>query len=274
MNPGYELKETIVKVTGVNKELGGRPILKNVDLEIKNLVRPGHEQGQVVSLLGPSGIGKTTLFRILAGLDEPDAGTVLIGADQRPVKRGMVGVVAQHYPLFSHRNVLGNMMIAGKMAGLSKEEAEAKAKKLLAQFLVDGSEEKYPSQLSGGMRQRVAIAQQFMCSEHYILMDEPFSGLDPIAVERVIMFIQEIAASHDLNTIIIVTHDVEAAIQVSDTIWLLGRDRDEKEAPLPGARVQASINLIERGLAWQPHVFDKPEFHQVAKDIRNIFPRL
>lgn len=271
---GYEHKETILKVSGVNKDLGGRPILRNVDLEIKNLVRPGHNQGQVVSLLGPSGIGKTTLFRILAGLDQPDSGTVLIGPEQRPVERGMVGVVAQHYPLFAHRNVMGNMLIAGKMAGLSKAEATQKAKRLLAQFLVEEAEEKYPSQLSGGMRQRVAIAQQFMCSENYILMDEPFSGLDPIAVERVILFIQEIAAAHDLNTIIVVTHDVEAAIQVSDTLWLLGRDRDEQGNIMPGARIQTSFNLIERGLTWQPHVFDKPEFHLMAKDIRNIFPRL
>ena len=270
----YELKETVVKVSDVNKELGGRLILRDVNLEIKNLVRPGHTQGQVVSLLGPSGIGKTTLFRILAGLDAPDSGSVRIGQEQKLVERGMVGVVAQHYPLFAHRNVLSNMLIAGKMAGLSASDAHEKAKKLLAQFLVDGSEEKYPSQLSGGMRQRVAIAQQFMCSEHYILMDEPFSGLDPIAVERVIEFIQEIAAAHEFNTIIVVTHDVEAAIQVSDTLWLLGRERDESGNIIPGANVQATFNLIERGLAWTPHVFDKPEFHQVAKDIRNIFPRL
>lgn len=270
----HELRETVVKVTGVDKELGGRPILKNVDLEIKNIVRPGHEQGQVVSLLGPSGIGKTTLFRILAGLDTPDAGSVLVGTEQEPVQRGKVGVVAQHYPLFHNRTVMGNLLIAGKMAGLPVGAATQKAKKLLAQFLVEESEHKYPSQLSGGMRQRVAIAQQFMCSEHYILMDEPFSGLDPLAVERVIQFIQEIAAAHDFNTIIVVTHDVEAAIQVSDTLWLLGRDRDEAGNALPGARVQATFNLIERGLAWQPHVFDKPEFHQVAKEIRNIFPRL
>ncbi len=270
----YAVNELILKVNNVSKALGGRMILKDVDLEIKNIVRPGHNQGQVVSLLGPSGVGKTTLFRLLAGLDKPDTGTILIGEHQKPVERGMVGVVAQHYPLFAHRTVLSNLLIAGKMAGLSATMANEKAKRLLAQFLVDGSENKYPSQLSGGMRQRIAIAQQFMCSENYILMDEPFSGLDPLAVERVIQFIHEIAGADEFNTIIIVTHDVEAAIQVSDTIWLLGRERDPSGAPVDGAKIQASYNLIDRGLAWQPHVFDKPEFHQMAKDIRDVFPRL
>jgi NitT/TauT family transport system ATP-binding protein len=274
MSEAYELKDTILKVQGVNKTLGGKSILKNVDLEIKDIVRPGCSQGQVVSLLGPSGIGKTTLFRILAGLDHPDSGSVLLGPEQLPVHRGMVGVVAQHYPLFPNRTVLSNLVVAGRMAGLTHNAATEKARSLLTQFLVEESEDKYPSQLSGGMRQRVAIAQQFMCSEHYILMDEPFSGLDPIAVDHVIAFIQQIASAHELNTIIIVTHDIEAAVQVSDTLWLLGRDHNAEGQPLPGARVQATYNLIERGLAWQPHVFDKPEFHQMTRDIRNIFPAL
>lgn len=274
MTPTYELKETILKVVGVNKELGGRLILRDLNLEIKNVTRPDCAQGQVVSLLGPSGIGKTTLFRILAGLDQPDSGSVLIGEELKPVERGMVGVVAQHYPLFPNRTVMSNLLIAGKMAGLSPSEATEKAHKLLAQFLVEGAEGKYPSQLSGGMRQRVAIAQQFMCSDNYILMDEPFSGLDPLAVERVIQFINQIAQADELNTIIVVTHDVEAAIQVSDTIWVLGRDRDASGNIVPGARIQATYNLIDRGLAWQPNVFDKPEFHQMARDIRDVFHRL
>lgn len=186
----------------------------------------------------------------------------------------MVGVVAQHYPLFAHRTVLGNLVVAGRQAGLSKEEASEKAHQLLDQFILKGAESKYPAQLSGGMRQRVAIAQQFMCSEGYILMDEPFSGLDPVAVDRVVKFVQDCATTDELKTFIVVTHDIEAAVEVSDTIWLMGRERDPEGKIIPGAFVQASYDLIERGLAWQADAGDKPEFHQTCREIRAVFPRL
>ena len=108
----YEFKETLLRAADVSLTLGGNRILRDVNLEIKNIVRPGLNQGQVVGLLGPSGIGKTRLFRILAGMDAPDTGSVLITAEGRPVERGMVGVVAQNYPLFAHRSVLGNLLVA------------------------------------------------------------------------------------------------------------------------------------------------------------------
>src|SRR5689334_18046146 len=102
-----EYGATLLKVTGVNKTLGKERILRDLDLEIKDIHREGVTQGQVVGLLGPSGIGKTTLFRLLAGLDMPDTGSIVV--EDRPVQRGMVGVVAQNYPLFEHRTVFGNL---------------------------------------------------------------------------------------------------------------------------------------------------------------------
>jgi polar amino acid transport system ATP-binding protein/sulfate transport system ATP-binding protein len=263
-----------LKVTDVSVTLGETPVLRNLSLEIRNVHRPNLNQGQVVGLLGPSGIGKTTLFRVLAGLSEPDAGTVLIGEKGTPVKRGMVGVVAQHYPLFEHRTVLGNLLVAGQRAGLSSAEATEKANRLLKRFGLAEHAAKYPVQLSGGQRQRAAIAQQFTCSEHYLLMDEPFSGLDPLAIQNVIRFIEEMAASDELNTFIVVTHDIAAALEVCDTIWLLGRDRNAQGRVIPGARIQATFNLIERGLAWRDGVSNAPQFHEVLREIKEIFPRL
>jgi polar amino acid transport system ATP-binding protein/sulfate transport system ATP-binding protein len=254
--------------------LGGKPVLHNLNLEIKNLVRPGLTQGQVVALLGPSGVGKTTLFRILAGLDVPDSGSVLIKQEGIPVQRGMVGVVAQHYPLFRHRTVLGNLTVAGRQANLSSREALTKAQDLLKRFGLEEHGNKYPPQLSGGQRQRVAITQQFMCSDHFLLMDEPFSGLDVVAVDQVVRLITDIAATDELKTFIIVTHDVAAAIEVADTIWLLGRDRAPDGSPIPGARIQASYNLVERGLAWREGVTNTPEYLDLYREIRSIFPRL
>jgi polar amino acid transport system ATP-binding protein/sulfate transport system ATP-binding protein len=267
----YSIGECLLRVENVSLALGGRPILRDVNLEIKNLTRPGCLTGQVVGLLGPSGMGKTQLFRILAGLNRPDSGRVLLGEKGVPVERGMVGVVAQQYPLFDHRRVLGNLMVAGRLGGLSGEAARKKAADWLTRFRLEDSADKYPCQLSGGQRQRVAIAQQFMCSEHYLLLDEPFSGLDVLQIETVIEMITELASAHDLNTIIIVTHDIGAALAVADTVWLLGRDRDPAKNPIPGARIQATYDLIERGLAWHKGISNTPAFIALRQEIRERF---
>ncbi|MCW3098256.1 MAG: sulfate-transporting ATPase [Chthonomonadaceae bacterium] len=266
--------ETILKVENVSVAYGDVPVLRDLNLEIKDLIRPGYTQGQVVGLLGPSGIGKTTLFRLLAGVDKPDSGIIQIEKDCRPVERGMVGVVAQHYPLFAHRTVLGNLLIAGRRAGLSAGAAESQSRTFLKRFGLENQANKYPVQLSGGQRQRVAIAQQFMCSDHFLLMDEPFTGLDLLAEERLCEFILEMAQTDELKTFIIITHDITAALSICDTIWLLGRDHDAQGNIIPGARLQATYNLVEHGIAWQKGVTSQPEFLRLLGEIRAMFPRL
>jgi NitT/TauT family transport system ATP-binding protein len=269
----YELGPTILEASGIWLTLGDNLILRDVSLEIKDLRRPGRLTGQVVGLLGPSGIGKTRLFRILAGLDAPSRGAVLLGDKRVPVERGMVGVVAQRYPLFQHRSVLSNLVVAGSQAGLSAAQARDRAYGYLKRFGLEDRAHLYPCQLSGGQQQRVAIAQQAMCSEHFLLMDEPFSGLDPLAVEEVSEIIAEVADLHELNTIIVVTHDIAAAVEVADTLWLMGRDRDAKRI-VPGARIQESYNLIERGLAWRKDIRNSPEFVDLVREIHGRFPSL
>jgi len=189
----YTVAEKILGIEGISLAFSGKPVLRNVEAEIHNIVRPGMQQGQVVCLLGPSGVGKTQFFRILAGL-QPIAtnqdtevsisGKVLVGQEQKPVEAGMVGVVSQHYTLFPHRTVMGNLMIAGKQKGASAIETKEKAFNLLQKFGISDKSNAYPGELSGGQRQRVAIIQQIMCSSHFLLMDEPFSGLDPIAKNK------------------------------------------------------------------------------------------
>ena len=270
----YSHGATLLKAEEISVTLGGCPILRDLNLEVKDIRRPGAVAGQVVGLLGPSGVGKTTLFRVLAGLDKPDTGRVLIGEQGVPVQRGMVGVVAQHYPLFQHRTVMGNLLVAGKGAGLSHAAAVEKAKGLLTRFgLLDRSGH-YPVQLSGGQKQRVAIAQQFMCSEHFLLLDEPFSGLDPMAIDRVAELLNEVASMHEANTIVVVTHDIGAALEVADTIWLMGRDRDAAGNIIPGAKIKESYNLIERGLAWRDGIATEPAFLETLREIRARFPSL
>ena len=274
MPNGYEVHETLLSARNICVSYDKKPILQNVNLEIKNIVRPGVEQGQVVGLLGPSGVGKTTLFRCLAGLMQPDTGEIRVTDKMIPVERGMMGVVAQHYPLFAHRTVLGNLLVAGSQAGLSDAEGKRKASELMTRFGIEEHGNKYPVQLSGGQRQRVAIAQQFMCSDHFLLMDEPFSGLDLIAIQRVSDFIVEIAQTDELKTIILVTHDIDAALAVCDTLWLLGRERDIKGNLVPGARVQKVYDLAELGLAWRKGIQNTPEFLATRSEVREAFTRL
>jgi NitT/TauT family transport system ATP-binding protein len=270
----YEYGDTILKVENVDLSYADNRVLRDVNLEVKDIRRPGRVTGQVVALLGPSGIGKTCFFRILAGLDPPTSGRVLIGTPPTPVERGAVGVVAQKYPLFQHRTVLGNLIVAGHQGGLSGPEAREKARGYLQRFGLETAGDRYPCQLSGGQQQRVAIAQQFMCSEHLLLMDEPFSGLDPNAIDKVSELITEVAGLHELNTIIVVTHDISAAIEVADTIWLMGRDRDASGRIIPGARIQGTYNLIERGLAWRKGINTTPEFMDLLREILARFPQL
>jgi polar amino acid transport system ATP-binding protein/sulfate transport system ATP-binding protein len=271
---GYRLLEPILQVKNIWLKLGTNQILRDLSFEILDIYREESTTGQVVGLLGPSGMGKTQLFRILAGLNQPDQGEVLVGHPGRPVERGMVGVVAQHYPLFEHRTVWGNLMVAGARSGRPEADREAKAHKLLERFGLLDRKKFYPAQLSGGQRQRVAIAQQIMCSEQFLLMDEPFSGLDVVALERVQELILEVSHSHTLNTTIVVSHDVRAVCEVADTVLLLGRQRDETGTPIPGARVMAKYDLGEMGLAWRKGIGSDPLFIRLTEEIRARFATL
>jgi NitT/TauT family transport system ATP-binding protein len=271
---GYDIKECLLKVSDIHLSFGSHKVLRGVDFEVRNIVRPDLSQGQVVGLLGPSGMGKTQLFRILAGLNEPDHGEILIGDPSTPVQAGTVGVVAQNYPLLRHRTIISNLVVAGKQAGMKADQAASEAHNLLEQFGIADSAKKYPTQLSGGQRQRAAIAQQFMCSNQLMLMDEPFSGLDPIALERMCNFIEHIASKDDLKTFVIVTHDIASAVEVCDTLLLLGRDKDESGNFIPGARVQKTMDLIARGLAWHQGISRTPEFAATVNEIKDLFKDL
>ena len=269
----YTTAETLLQIDNVSFAHGQHLVLRDVDLTIKNLVRPDLQQGQVGALLGPSGVGKTTLLRLLAGLETPDSGTICL-SDGKPITRGQIGVVAQHYPLFAHRTVLSNLVVAGKQAGMNGTTAREKALELLRRFDLHEQADQYPSQLSGGQRQRTAIAQQFMGCDGFLLLDEPFSGLDIIAQEAIIHFIAELASRDEKMTFLVITHDITAAMQIADTIWLLGRDRDESSHVVPGARIQETYDLAQRGLAWHPNIVQLPEFDKLRQEIRARFASL
>jgi NitT/TauT family transport system ATP-binding protein len=261
--------EVLLDVKDLKLRLGDNQVLDGMSFQIIDRFREGTTTGQVVGLLGPSGVGKTRLLRIIAGLDRPDAGRVR-GKDGVVLPPGTVGVVFQDYPLLKHHTVAGNLEIAGAIAGMSAAETKKRVKELLATFKLTDRAGHYPAQLSGGQRQRIAIAQQIVKPRQLLLMDEPFSGLDPAALEDVAGLIQEVAHLHDLNTIVIVTHDIRAAMIVSDTMHLLGRERKDGKI-VPGARIQATYDLVELGLAWREGVAETREFARLEKEIKGRF---
>jgi polar amino acid transport system ATP-binding protein/sulfate transport system ATP-binding protein len=265
--------ETLLKIDRVNLSYDDKVILRDVNAEIRDIVREGHTQGQVVGFLGPSGIGKTQLFRIIAGLNQPTSGQVLVGSTLTPVKAGMVGVVAQNYPLFENRTIFSNLLLSAKQMQ-KNGSAHEKALQYLKRLDMLDEAQLYPAQISGGQRQRIAIAQQLLCSEHFLLMDEPFSGLDLVMEAKVCELINEIASLDELNTIIVVTHDVTAAATVADHLWLMGRDRDGSGNVLPGARIQETYDLIERDLCWHPGITNSPSFLEFVREVKERFQTL
>lgn len=266
--PVYTKTDVIVKVDHVCLQYGDKVILRDVDAEIRDIVRPDCVTGQVICFLGPSGIGKTQLSRIMTGLQAPTSGQVTVQG--QAVHKGMVGLVPQNYPVFEFATVFENLMIAGKQAGLSDPVCRQKMAQLVEDVgLPPVCMGMFPSRLSGGQRQRVAIIRQLMCSEHFIVMDEPFSGLDPISKRKTCELITRVANRDELNTIIVVTHDVTEGCSIADTVWLMGR-----EPGLPGARLVDQYDLAAQDLCWRPDLVTDARFLAFVAEIKSRFQSL
>ena len=267
----HSFKETIMSIENLSLRLGDNLILRDITIGIKNVVRPDVIQGQIVAILGRSGIGKTQLFRTIAGLQNPTGGNILVGENRKPIRIGQVGVVTQNYYFSSRLTVINTLIRAGKQAGLNAKSAREKGLELLQKFGIADRRNFYRAQLSGGQRQRVAIIEQLMCSDDLLLMDEPFSGLDERSKQSACEMIAEVANEREKNTIIITTHDIEYALKIAGFVWLMGRDRDEKGNFIEGSRVIEIVDLINMDLAWQPEIHLIPEFNTLLRELKNKF---
>ncbi|MBE6750858.1 MAG: amino acid ABC transporter ATP-binding protein [Ruminococcaceae bacterium] len=211
--------ETLIKVEGLEKSFNKVEVLKGIDLDIK--------RGEVVCIIGPSGCGKSTFLRTLNLLEEPTGGHIYFnGADITDPKtdinlhRMKIGMVFQQFNLFPHMTVLKNMTLAPMMLQkLSKEEAEAKAMKLLERVGLADRADSYPSQLSGGQKQRVAIVRALCMQPEVMLFDEPTSALDPEMVGEVLEVMKALA--NEGMTMAVVTHEMGFAREVADRVLFI-----------------------------------------------------
>ena len=201
-----------LEIQGVSKAFDGREVLKDVSLTVR--------QGELVCLLGVSGGGKTTLFNIISGLIEPDAGRVLIDGTDVTGKPGHVSYMMQKDLLLPFRTIEDNVALPLLLKGEKKAEARKRAGALLEEFGLSGTEKRYPSQLSGGMRQRAAFLRTWLFSQNVALLDEPFSALDPLTRRSIHKWYLDVMARIRLTTCFI-THDVDEAVLLSDRVCLL-----------------------------------------------------
>jgi ABC-type nitrate/sulfonate/bicarbonate transport system ATPase subunit len=263
----YSKNELLIELSGVSLDYD-KPILRNINFKIHNIVRPGLSQGQVISLIGRSGIGKTQLFKILAGLIKPNTGTAKVGLEQQEVVAGEVGIVSQNYILFNHRTIHENLRLAMKHSSitLTDKQKDELIDDYAEKFDLKEHLKKYPVQLSGGQRQRTSIIQQVLTGNKFILLDEPFSGLDALMIDKVMDLLVRISTLDEFNTLVIVSHDVENALAISDTAFIIAK---EKGKETEGATITETLDLIEMGFAWNPSIREDSKFQHLVSQIKH-----
>jgi NitT/TauT family transport system ATP-binding protein len=234
---------------GISKTFSGRNpeelvhVLDQISYQIEN--------GRFVSIVGPSGCGKTTLLRIIAGLEKASTGRVLLDGAELLQGSEAIGLVFQEYALFPWRTTLQNIEMGPEIRGMDKEKRRTKAMEYVTMFDLTGFEHRYPRELSGGMKQRVAIARTLIMNPRVVLMDEPFGSLDSQTRNGLQEFLLGIWGRRK-DTILFVTHNVDEAVFLSDQIIVLSKrparivKTFEVRLPRPRDRTGKECNEIRR----------------------------
>ncbi|MFN3500204.1 MAG: ABC transporter ATP-binding protein [Pannonibacter indicus] len=239
------------------KEYGDQIVLENVSIEI--------ESRAFVALVGPSGCGKSTFLRMLLGQEVPTRGEILLDGTPLPQEPGPDrGVVFQRYSVFPHLTVLGNVMlgkelqasrIAGRLSGAARRACADEARAMIAAVGLAGAEAKYPAQLSGGMQQRLALAQALIMRPKVLLLDEPFGALDPGIRAEIHTLMKKLWHEAPM-TVVMVTHDMREAFTLATRVVAFERPRDRPEEKLRyGATITRDIGIWPPRKAGQPSLF-------------------
>jgi NitT/TauT family transport system ATP-binding protein len=231
------VSSTGVALRGVTRRYPARrgaPLtaLEGIDLDVR--------AGQVVAVVGPSGCGKSTLLEIVAGLQEPESGAARVGTAASPAeRRAACSLMPQRDLLLPWRDALGNAALALEAEGVRRRDARRRAEPLFERFGLARFERALPSELSGGMRQRVAFVRTLLPGRPVLLLDEPFAALDAITRAEMQQWLGD-ALNAEPRTVLLVTHDIEEALFLADRVTVLssrpGRVVDELEVPLPRPR--------------------------------------
>ena len=202
-----------LELSGLSKSFGERRVLDGVSLSVG--------AGEIVALVGPSGSGKSTLLSLLTGALAPDAGEIRFGGAEVSGGERPFAFMPQRDVLLPWRRVLDNAGIGLEVAGISRRESRERARELLAPFGLAGTEELFPRQLSGGMRQRVSFLRTVVQGKPVLLLDEPFGALDAMTREELQRWLLEIWGQHGWS-ILIITHDIREAVRLADRALVLG----------------------------------------------------
>ncbi|MGL4631702.1 MAG: ATP-binding cassette domain-containing protein [Leadbetterella sp.] len=262
-------KETLLYIENLSVKYDDAVIIKDISLVEKNVVRSGvPSTGQTIAVVGRSGRGKSTLFKALSGLVKPESGKILIkdfdNSDPeaaKPVAEGDIGFVDQKYTLFRHMTVEQALKFAIRKSTISDSEKQQTIESYLTKWGLINFKDKYPNELSGGQRQRTAIIEQLLSSDKFIVMDEPFSGLDVGNIEEVKKSFELLSNTDEFNTVIFSTHDIELAIELSQAIYVIGYPKINDKLMTYGT-VVAKYDLREMGIAWKKYGEEHRELHK------------
>lgn len=239
----------IITVENISKTFENETIIKDVSIELN--------EGEIVSLLGVSGSGKTTLFNIISGIEKPDGGRIILDGENVTEKPGKISYMLQKDMLFPYKTVLDNVALPLIIKGEKKKTAKEKARVYFRDFGLEGTQKKYPAQLSGGMRQRAAFLRTYLFSEKVALLDEPFSALDMLTKQALHEWYLDVMGKINLS-VLFVTHDVDEAIMLSDRIYIMTGKPGEITGEIvidKSKNERNNFNLTEEFLEYKKEIF-------------------
>ena len=208
--------KNILDIKNLSYSFGNNPILKDINIHVN--------ENEIIAIVGSSGVGKSTLFNLIAGVLKKQVGEITINGSNDYI--GKVAYMLQKDLLFEHKTIIDNVILPLIIAKVNKKEAFEEGNKILKQFNLDKYANKYPQQLSGGMRQRVALIRTYMFKRKIFLLDEAFSALDAITKKELHKWYLDLKKEFNLTTLLI-THDIEEAVFLSDRIYILGNKPGE-----------------------------------------------